>query len=369
MRFSVFTHVVHKKKTQKVFAYAPYIREMNLWISKASEVRIIGPLEDLEPDSIDSPYKHSNLNLVEVPSLYFKSFLGVIRSLVMMIPAIITIFREMRAADHIHIRCPGNIGLLACIIQIFFPGKNKTVKYAGNWDPNSSQPWTYNLQRKILNSPFFSRNIKVLVYGEWNYSSRNIVPFFTASYSNKEIKSFSKDFSPPYKCVFTGTLAEGKRPLLAVKVIQELINRGFNISLDVYGQGDKSSDIIEYINEYGIQDKIKLYGNQKPDVIKKALRNAHFVILLSRSEGWPKTLAEGMFYGCIPISTNISCVDWMLGKGERGILVEPTVDKAALEIETYLHSLQKLNVMSKKGQEWSQKYTLEVFDKEIKKLI
>ena len=46
------------------------------------------------------------------------------------IPVIcIQIFKGMLWADHIHLRCPGNIALLGCFIQILFPFKPKTIIY------------------------------------------------------------------------------------------------------------------------------------------------------------------------------------------------------------------------------------------------
>ncbi len=81
----------------------------------------------------------------------------------------------MHRANHLHIRCPGNIGLLTCVAQIFFPKKPKTVKYAGNWDPYAVQAFSYRLQKKILNSTFLSKNVKVLVYGKWTGMSKNLI--------------------------------------------------------------------------------------------------------------------------------------------------------------------------------------------------
>ena len=57
-----------------------------------------------------------------------------------------TLYKSIKKSDVIHLRCPGNIGLLACFIQILFPKKNKTAKYAGNWDPKAKQPLSYKLQ-------------------------------------------------------------------------------------------------------------------------------------------------------------------------------------------------------------------------------
>ena len=88
------------------------------------------------------------------------------------------IFKQMKNADHIHLRCPNNMGLLACFVQIFFPNKNKTAKYANNWDWKSTQPFTYRLQQIILRNTLLTKNMKVLVYGNWNDKTKNIIPFF-----------------------------------------------------------------------------------------------------------------------------------------------------------------------------------------------
>ena len=97
-----------------------------------------------------------------------------------------TIFKAMKKADHIHLRCPGNMGLIGSLIQIFFPNTPKTAKYAGNWDPKSKQPLSYVIQKWLLSSTFLTRNIKVLVYGEWEHQSKNITSFFTASYREED---------------------------------------------------------------------------------------------------------------------------------------------------------------------------------------
>ena len=87
------------------------------------------------------------------------------------------------------------------------------------------------------------------------------------------------------------------------------------------------------------------------------------MILASKSEGWPKAVAEAMFFGCIPIATNVSCVDWMLDHGERGILIEPAIESATRIIKEKLSDIVKLQEMSEDAMEWSQQYTLEHFDK------
>src|SRR5690606_18301671 len=93
------------------------------------------------------------------------SIKGILRGFLFFPINMFFLFRAMSAARHIHLRCPGNLSLLGCIVQMFYPRKRKTAKYAGNWDPKSAQPMSYRWQRKILSSTFLTKNISVLVYG------------------------------------------------------------------------------------------------------------------------------------------------------------------------------------------------------------
>ena len=59
----------------------------------------------------------------------------------------------------------------------------------------------------------------------------------------------------------------------------------------------------------------------------------------------------------------------MLDYGERGVLLKMILEKDTAQIETILKSELVFKNKSKKALEWSQKYTIDVFDKEIKKLL
>jgi glycosyltransferase involved in cell wall biosynthesis len=275
----------------------------------------------------------------------------------------------MKKADHIHLRCPGNIGLLGCFVQIFFPKKIKTAKYAGNWNPKAKQPISYKLQKWILSNTFLTRNMTVLVYGEWENQSRNIKPFFTATFNDldKE-KPEERDYNTSLHFVFIGSLVKGKRPELSIKIVEALNQKGYNVSLRLFGDGVLKEDLKDYIQTKNLTAKIKIEGNQPIERIKKTLKTSHFLILPSKSEGWPKAVAEAMFFGVIPIATKISCVPSMLDKGNRGILITPEVNEAVSEIEEALKH-KDLKRMSKLASDWSQTFTLEYFESEIKKIL
>lgn len=369
MRFSIFTHVEHKHSKGDIYAYAPYVREINFWISQFDEVVIVSPESDKVIEEIDLKYEHANIKHQTVPSLYFKNLQYFIKSIFSTLYVLPRIFSEMNRTDHIHIRCPGNIGMLACIVQVFFPSKPKTVKYAGNWDPESKQPLSYNFQKWILSNTFLTKNTRVLIYGDWNEKNINLIPFFTASYSENEIDSSNKEFNKPYKFLSVGSLVQGKRPLLTIQVVHSLIKKGIDAELDIYGNGECEKELAEYINKNNLKKYVRVHGNKDAEILKKAFRKSHFSLLPSKSEGWPKALAEAMFYGCIPIGTQVSCVPWMLDYGKRGILIEPSIDLATNEILKYLGKQDELKKLSLRAREWSQEYTLEKFNCEIRKLI
>lgn len=455
MKFVIITHTKHKLSDNYIYAYEPYVREMNLWVKNVDEVKIVAPFSMEDINSIESEYQFNNqknkqiatsqaprndeserhseqreaissneqiatsqaprndelIKLIEIPAFDITSLKnGAIA--ILKIPKIcIRLYKAMKWADHIHLRCPGNIGLLGCFVQILFPNKPKTIKYAGNWDPNSKQPFSYKLQKWILNNTFLMRNAKVLVYGAWPNQSKNIIPFFTASYSEKEYNSEQPGAIPSNEqiatsqaprndnvvkrhseqgeaislnkqittstnhsdnkinFIYVGGLTSGKQPLLCVKVVHQLKLKGLNITLAIYGEGAERAEIEYYIKTNNLMDIVTLHGNASKDQVKRAYKKAHFLLFISKSEGWPKVVAEAMFWGCVPITSKVSCVPWMLKGGKRGLLVDSDMNKIVSAIEKLWKDKKRYRQMSIKAKKWSRQYTLETFEKEIKKIL
>lgn len=368
MKFLIVTHVVHGK-SDRYFAYGPYVREMNIWNKFANEITVVAPCENIERTAIHLEYEHRTLILKNVEAINFQSFSNIVKS-VFEIPRIIyRLFLAMNATDHIHLRCPGNVGLLGCMVQIFFPNKKKSAKYAGNWDPNSKQPLSYRLQKWILSNTFLTKNMKVLVYGEWPNQSRNIKSFFTASYKENQKRVVTRTSTDRLQLIFVGTLSTGKRPLYAIQIANLLLKNGIDVQLDIYGEGAERQNLEEFIALHQLENYVLLHGNQPAAKLIDAYADAHFLLLPSQSEGWPKAAAEAMFWGCIPVSTNVSCVSYMLDHGNRGLLLSMNLHKDVAAIEEIINVPQKYQLLSANAMQWSQEFTLEKFENEIKLLL
>ncbi|MBN3583025.1 glycosyltransferase family 4 protein [Algoriphagus aestuarii] len=371
MRFLVITHVIHKNNDSQFFGYGPYVKEMNLWFKHVDQVVLLAPLvKSAQIDPIDLAYVHPDIRFKDVPEFNFLNWSARFKALFTVPYIFFRVLIEMLKADHIHLRCPGNMGLIGVFAQIFFPWKTKSAKYAGNWDWKSEQPFTYRLQQKILTSEFWTKNMQVLIYGTWEPMTKNLKSFFTATYSVSEIEPCKpRLLTEPIKMVFVGGLVPGKRPLISCKTLKLLRESGLDASLDLYGEGPERLIIENYIQENRLEEFIELKGNQSSQTIKEAFREAHFLIFTSESEGWPKVVAESMFWACLPITTAVSCVPEMVGWGERGVLVSPNPEGVCKKIQHFLDEPEDYQRVTQNAMEWSRVYTLEKFEAEIEEVL
>jgi glycosyltransferase involved in cell wall biosynthesis len=370
MTFCIISHVVHTEHNGLLYAYSPYVNEMNLWFKNVDNVIVVAPKENFSVNPILTNYNHSSILLFELKKIDFLNIKNSVVSLFSLPIIFWRIFMAMQQSDHIHLRCPGNIGLLGCCIQILFPNKPKTAKYAGNWDPNSKQPLSYRIQKWILNNTFLTRNMQVLVYGNWPNQSLNIKPFFTATYNEFEKNKIEpKKFSGKIEFVFVGTLSSGKQPMYAIQMVEEIKKRGFSIQLSLYGEGAERKGLTDYIAEKELSDFVFVKSNENKNTLKEIYQKSHFLILPSKSEGWPKVVAEAMFWGCLPIATSVSCVPDMLDFGERGILIKGSLIDDVDIIVSLLENQKECHNKINQAISWSRDYTIDKFENEIKSLL
>ena len=387
MKLLIISDAPILSNSDKREAYAPYVKEMDIWMQHASDVSFVCPTK-YGRKLLTQAFQRQDFKVQSLRRLEFHSALSAVISLITIPYQAIVLWNAMRKADHIHLRCPGNLALLACLIQITLPRKRKTVKYAGNFDPRAAQPLSYRWQKKILSNTRLTKNIDVLVYGEWPEQTKNIKPFFTATYSENDRGSFTKEFKEPYQFIFVGTLSQNKNPQLLVELIEQLHKEGVAAQAHFYGDGPMMDELKTMANSHSTP--CYFYGNQSSEVLKAAYEKAHFSFLASQSEGWPKAVAESMWYRCIPIATPVSCVPWMLGIGEKlnnekeSIELEKGFDlehigskgliytdkfQTILNIKSLISNPAIMTVMSQNAEDWSQNYTIEKFEREIIKLV
>ena len=169
--------------------------------------------------------------------------------------------------------------------------------------------------------------------------------------------------------IFVGSFSKGKQPLLSVKVLENLLEKGIDAEINMYGNGNQFEVVQKYITKKQLKENVFLHGNQPKEIVKKAYKKSHFLVFISKSEGWPKVVAEAMFWSCLPLSTNVSCVSYMLDYGKRGAIVSESISEISNTIIDYITDEKKYFKTIESAKNWSQKYTLEKFEYEIKKFL
>lgn len=357
-------------KDQSLFAYSPYIDEIEIWNKNVDQILFCCPIWEHENNLLVKKVPFNINRIFVLKEFNFKTIGSILKAFPFIIYNLFVLFYAIYKSDCIHIRCPGNIGLLGCLVQLFFPFKKKTAKYAGNWDPNSQQPLSYKIQKFILSSSFLTKNMNVLVYGDWKNNSINIKSFFTATYNESDkLPNKIRTFQSTIRFIFVGMLSKGKQPLYAIMLIEKLLQSNKNVVLDIYGDGEERAHLDTYIKQNKLSNSVFIHGNKDKKTLMDIYRNSHFLVLPSKSEGWPKAAAEAMFWGCFPIVTKISCVPYMLDNENQGAFLTMDLNK---DIDTIIGVLGDEKAYLEKTQRafnWSRKYTIELFEKEIKLLL
>jgi hypothetical protein len=90
------------------------------------------PLSNKVRSAIDTNYVHGKITLKPVFNFDVTTVQSILKAIFYIPANMFKIFKAMRQADHIHLRCPG-IPVCWAVFYRFFFSKKKTI-YAGNWD-------------------------------------------------------------------------------------------------------------------------------------------------------------------------------------------------------------------------------------------
>ena len=142
-------------------------------------------------------------------------------------------------------------------------------------------------------------------------------------YEPKRDHQSSKEFNLEKPTIFfAGRLIEEKGIFDLVEAAS-LLSADFNFELVVAGFGPDKDRLIEKINEFGLQNKVKLVGYLEGDALDQAYRSASIFVLPSWREGFPLVLVEAMDYGLPIVTTRIRGAVDRMKEGENALFVSP----------------------------------------------
>lgn len=149
------------------------------------------------------------------------------------------------------------------------------------------------------------------------------------SFKNIKPKIFSKNL---FNFLFVGRLEKVKGPDVLIEAAN-IVNKKFDkFSITMIGPGTMQNYLQQKINEYKLDNKIKLLG---PIYDTKELASyflgADSLVIPSRSESFPFVLIEA-FNACLPaVTTTVGDMGMVIPKNKIGYAVEPTKPKKLAE--------------------------------------
>jgi glycosyltransferase involved in cell wall biosynthesis len=330
VKLLIISNMAHWRAGDTIVGHGATARELDVLATLFDEVRHVACLHDETAPASALPYRAPNLTLVPlVPAggNHLAAKLDIVRRL----PEYTRVIaRELPHADAVHVRCPANVTLCAlAVLALRRAPTRRWIKYAGAWEPNGPEPASYGLQRRWLARPHLHAQVTIT-------GARGAVPPHVHAIANPCLSADElarglalareKRFTTPLRLVFVGHLGAAKNPRAAIDCVRALRDRGHAAELDVAGDGEELASL----RSHAAGLPVRVHGALPRTALDALYAAAHFVVLPSLTEGWPKVLAEGMAAGAVPISTDVGSIRATLESIGVGHALPLPVDGALL---------------------------------------
>ncbi|KXN98415.1 capsular biosynthesis protein [Aequorivita aquimaris] len=307
MKLAIISHTEHYKRPDgAVVGWGPTISELNHLAQDFEEIYHIAFLHVGPPPPSSLPYTAPNIKFVPLKPVGGKG-MGNKLKIVQHIPQIIaTVKKTLRQVDVFQLRTPTGIGVFLIPYLTLFSSKKGWYKYAGNWNQDNP-PLGYALQRWMLKN----QNRKVTINGRWPKQPKHCLTFENPCLTEKEREegfqiTNTKSFSPPFTFCFVGRLEDAKGVQRIIDAFGALENLEQIKTIHLIGDGAKMTHYKKQCIDLGLP--VEFHGFLERKEVFGIYKESHFILLPSDSEGFPKVIAEGMNFGCIPIVSDVSSI-------------------------------------------------------------
>ena len=133
----------------------------------------------------------------------------------------------------------------------------------------------------------------------------------------------------PLRLVNIGRFAEQKGQILLIEAVAEAVRRGIDLHLVLVGDGPLRKQIEAAIAAHGLARRVTLAGWLDEAGVRRAIDEAHALVLPSFAEGLPMVVMEAMAAARPVIATWVAGIPELMQHGRTGWLV-PAGDAGAI---------------------------------------
>ena len=355
MRLLIVSHTPHHRAAGRLVGWGPTVRELDYLSALFDEVIHIAPVYDGPAPGNALAYTSPRVRVRAVRPAGGET-LAAKFDVARLYPAYAAAIRdEMGRADAVHVRCPANISLLAlALLRVARRPEPRWVKYAGNWQPEGPEAWSYTAQRRWL-AANRHRGV-VTVNGRWPDQPSHVYTFNNPSLTDDELAAGrraaeGKRLVQPLELLFVCALNDAKGVGRVLETALGSVRRGVAFRLRLLGDGPDRPRYEAWAASHGLSEVVRFHGWVSRQAVGDYDAAAHFILHPSlSSEGWPKVLSEAMAYGAVPITSTISSMPQILAAAGAGVSVPAEdVDGAVEAIISYVNSPERWAAASRAG--------------------
>ena len=354
-------------RTSNVYkAFGPVVLELKHLLKIFDEITWIGfSREDQIHNQSYIDATHPKIKIKTLPSVGGTSLIAKIKIVAYYPFMFYMILKEIRKHSYIHTRAPSNPAVITMFLSYLFLNKKFWHKYAGSWVDKAS--FFYELQRTFLKK--LSKNSFITINGNYEAENTQFFSFENPCLDNqdringKETLS-SKQLQGEINFCFVGALNTNKGVDKVLEAFQSIDSTKIG-TIHFVGDSKEKNNFIKLSESIGY--KFIFHGFLPKDKIKEIYKQSHFILLPSKSEGFPKVIGEAMNYGCIPVVSNVSCISQYIKNTENGYLITPNTTKKLANIIANILDLntEEFHRIIHYNYELAEKFTYEYYNQKL----
>ena len=201
-----------------------------------------------------------------------------------------------------------------------------------------------------------TKDYENLIVNKYKVKRSKIVIISNSSNFNP-LRSVKDTLKSPARILFIGRLSKEKNVKSIIHAIKNLIEKGYEIRLEIVGDGPEKEDLATLTNKLGISKNINFKGAVKKIKLKNIYSNSDIVVLPSFVEAFSGVLLEAMALGKPIVASDILGTRSIIKNNYNGLLVRPTPLGISNAIEKLIRNKKLRMMLAKNGLVEIKKYT------------
>lgn len=234
----------------------------------------------------------------------------------------------------------------------------------------SSFPFMYGLQKWLL---IRASHTVVTINGKWPNQPGHIHslenPCFTREeWSLAEAIGRIKKFDAKLVICFAGLVAESKGAPQLIDALLLIPDLDRYVSKVIIAGSGPALDDMRFAAD-GLSVPVIFKGYLDRSALNVVYEESHILVLPSRTEGFPKVVAEAAAFGCIPVVTDVSSIGQYIKNEKSGFLLSDNSPETIRKVLVRLFSHHGLQAISQMAVSVSSKFTYEQFSRRILEML